>query len=373
MKKLIFRKLNIDIGVFFLISIICLTTIVWIIQAVNYLDLISEDGHGLKVYFSFTLFNLPKIISKILPFIFALSLFYTLLRYELNNELVIYWMNGVTKKKLAHLILQISFLYFLLQITLTTTVVPESLDKGRSYFRSSNVDMFSSVLKQKKFIDSVENLTIFVEKKEGNNLYKIIIKEKVDEYDSQIIIAQKGKIFSQKNKNKIVLINGKIIDNKKNNQNIVDFSEFNLDLSKYSSNTISHPKIQEMNSLDLIQCINKLREFKNVNKKIDFFLGCSNEIDNSIIEEFLKRFFGPIFIILIGLSSSLILIFNKDQKNYRLKSSLVFLISVFIIIISEISLRYSSSNISNIYIYTLIPFLLFIFIYSFLNFKFKKN
>ena len=135
MKKLIFRKLNIDIGVFFLISIICLTTIVWIIQAVNFLDLISEDGHGLKVYFSFTLFNLPKIISKILPFIFALSLFYTLLRYELNNELVIYWMNGVTKKKLAHLILQISFLYFLLQITLTTTIVPESLDKGRSYFR----------------------------------------------------------------------------------------------------------------------------------------------------------------------------------------------------------------------------------------------
>ena len=44
-----------------------------------------------------------------------------------------------------------------------------------------------------------------------------------------------------------------------------------------------------MNSLDLIQCINKLREFKNVNRKIDF-LGCSNEIDNSIIEEFLKDF-----------------------------------------------------------------------------------
>lgn len=373
MKKLIFRKLNLDIGIFFLISIFCLTTIVWIIQAVNYLDLISEDGHGLKVYFSFTLFNLPKIISKILPFIFALSLFFTLIRYELNNELVIYWMNGVTKRKLSHSILKISFLYFLVQIILTTIIVPESLDKGRSYFRSSNVDMFSSVLKQKKFIDSVKNLTIFVEQRDGNNLYKIIIKEKVNINDSQIIIAQKGKIINQKNKNKIILINGKIIDNKKNNQNIIDFSEFNLDLSKYNSNTISHPKTQEMNSFDLIYCVNKLREFKNVEKKLNFFLGCSNEIDNSIIEEFLKRFFGPVFVILIGLSSSLILIYNKDQKNYKLRSTVVFLISILIIIISEISLRYSSSSINNIYIYTLIPFLLFILLYSFLNIKFKKN
>ena len=65
----------------------------------------------ISLYFA----NLPKIVSKILPFIFALSLFYTLLRYEFNNELVIYWMNGVTKK-LAHLILQISFYIFLYRL-----------------------------------------------------------------------------------------------------------------------------------------------------------------------------------------------------------------------------------------------------------------
>lgn len=373
MKKLIFRKLSTDVGIFFLISIVCLTTIVWIIQAVNFLDLISEDGHSLKVYFSYTLFNLPKIISKILPFIFALSLFYTLFRYELNNELVIYWMNGVTKKKLTHSIIKISFFYFLIQIVLTTSIVPKSLDKGRSYFRSSNVDMFSSVLKQKKFIDSVENLTIFVEKKEENNLYKIIIKEKVNQNNSQIIIAQKGKIINEKNRNKIILINGKIIDNKENNQNIVDFSEFNLDLSKYNSNTISHPKIQEMNSINLIRCIGKLNRFKNSNKELDFFSGCSQIIGSSIIEEFLKRFFGPIFIFLIGLSTSLILIFNKDQKNYRINSSLIFLISILIIIISEILLKYSSSSINNIYIYTLIPVLLFLTIYSLIILKFNKS
>ena len=52
MKKLIFKKFAKDIGLFFFILIISVAIIVWIIQAVNFLDLVSEDGHSLKVYFS---------------------------------------------------------------------------------------------------------------------------------------------------------------------------------------------------------------------------------------------------------------------------------------------------------------------------------
>ena len=37
--------------------------IVWTIQAINYFDFVSEDGHGLKVYFLYTLLNFPKNYS----------------------------------------------------------------------------------------------------------------------------------------------------------------------------------------------------------------------------------------------------------------------------------------------------------------------
>ena len=165
MKKLIFKKISKDISLFFLITIISISVIIWIIQAVNFLDIISEDGHGLKVYFLYTLFSLPKIISKILPFIFMISIFYILIKYELNNELIIYWINGITKLNFVHTLVRISFIYFTLQVLLTTIIVPYTLDKGRSFFRSSDVDLFSSIIKQKKFIDGVKDLTIFVEKK----------------------------------------------------------------------------------------------------------------------------------------------------------------------------------------------------------------
>ena len=64
MKKLIFRKITKDISLFFLILIISLAVIVWIIQAVNYLDLISEDGHSLRVYLLLHSFFFTKIHRK---------------------------------------------------------------------------------------------------------------------------------------------------------------------------------------------------------------------------------------------------------------------------------------------------------------------
>ena len=111
MKKLIFKKIFGDIGQFFLISTACVAVIVWIIQAVNFLDIISEDGHSLRVYFLYTLYSLPKIISKILPFIFMISVFYVVIKYELNNELIIYWVNGVTKLNFTNNLIKISLIF----------------------------------------------------------------------------------------------------------------------------------------------------------------------------------------------------------------------------------------------------------------------
>ena len=376
MKKLIFKKITKDITLFFLISVTCVSIIVWIIQAVNYLDLISEDGHSLRVYFLYTLYSLPKIISKILPFIFMISVFYVIIKYELNNELIIYWINGITKLNFVNNIIKISILFFIIQLFLTSVIVPYTLDKGRSFFRSSNVDLFTSIIKERKFIDTVENLTIFVEKKENNLLRNILIKEKINKIQSQIIVAESGEIFNSKNfQKKIILNKGKIINTENNNQGIINFSKFDLDLSKFNTKTITHPKVQEMSSVNLFKCVNIINQFKqkkNDTKDKNFFLGCNLEISTAILEEFLKRFFSPLFIILIGTTSCLIIMTNKDEKSYKIKNFLNFSLGITFIIISEITLRFSGLDINNIIIYFLIPTSIFLMIYIYIFFN-NKN
>ena len=68
MKKILFRKILLDCLLFFFISLISTSIIIWVFQAVNFLDIIVEDGRDFIVYLSYSILNFPKIISKIIPF-----------------------------------------------------------------------------------------------------------------------------------------------------------------------------------------------------------------------------------------------------------------------------------------------------------------
>ena len=61
MNKLLYRKLSQDIIYFFLASSLSITLIIWVIQAVNFLDIVSEDGHSLRVYFVYSIFSNKRI------------------------------------------------------------------------------------------------------------------------------------------------------------------------------------------------------------------------------------------------------------------------------------------------------------------------
>ena len=116
MDKLIFRKFFYDVLIFFFISSLCITIIIWIVQAVNYLDIVSEDGHGLKTYFMYTFLSLPKIFSRTIIFVLFISIFYTINKYENTNEILVFWNNGIKKINFINFILKTSIIFIILQI-----------------------------------------------------------------------------------------------------------------------------------------------------------------------------------------------------------------------------------------------------------------
>ena len=205
MKKLIFTKFLKDVTSFFLLTAISMSLIVWVIQAVNYLEFVSEDGHSFKVYFMYTILNLPKVFSRILPFMFFLSLFYILTKYEEDNELIIFWLHGVKKMDFYKKLINYSLIYFFIQICLTAYIVPKSQDIARSYIRTSTLDFFPTLIKEKKFIDTVSKLTIYVDEKRSNgDLYNIFLKDYISSDESQIIYAERG-IIAKKNLNHFLI------------------------------------------------------------------------------------------------------------------------------------------------------------------------
>ena len=374
MKKIIFNKLQKEIFLFFLISSIALTLIIWVIQAVNYLDIVTEDGHSFKVYFLFTLLSLPKIFSQSLPFVFFLSVFYIVSDYEDKNQLLIYWSYGVNKLQVINQIIQLSLIFVIFQIIFSTIAVPYTQDKSRSFIRNSNLDFFPNLIKPKKFIDTVKGLTIFIdEKNEDGSFSKILLKDETNTNNVQIIIAEKGNIILKDDKKILLLNNGEILKVNKNNKTTsFNFRTTQFNLENYSSKTIKTPKVQEIATIDLIKCFDFLK--KNLNTSVVIrSLNCNSNFLKNIYQELFKRMYLPVYIALIGLIASLILLKSKNTQGYFSFKIKIFLTGIFFIILSDILLNYTGNKIINNLIYIVIPVFSFLIIYQILFLKLRKK
>ena len=366
MKKLIFRKITKDTIAFFLLITIIFGSIVWVIQAVNYLDYVTEDGHGLKTYFLFTLFSFPKIISKLIPFVFFIALFFTLINYETKNELYVLWANGISKLEFINKILVISIFVLLFQIFFSAFLSPFTQYKARLFLKESNIDFFTSLIKEGKFINVVKGLTIFIDKKKSNNTFTNIFIDDSSKAQNRIIYAKTGKIVENNKKKIFILNNGQILNKEKSKFNIFQFEEINFDLSNYNTNTILAPKIQEIETVQLLNCYMRLNRKSFIDQE-NYDFSCEDSIIKEIKEEMLKRLFKPIYIPVVALISCILIMKPNSDIFFNRARNMSFLLGFFLLVLSESLLRYSISSNLMFLFYIMTPFLFFFSTYFFLN------
>ena len=115
MRNTIYRYFFKEFISVFALTLISISIIIWIVQSVNYLDFVTDDGHSFNVYFTFSLLNIPKVLSRLIPLVFMISLLVTILQFEKNNELLILWTSGLNKIKIVNLAFKISILITLFQ------------------------------------------------------------------------------------------------------------------------------------------------------------------------------------------------------------------------------------------------------------------
>ena len=361
---------------FFLIALISSSTIIWVFQAVNFLDIMIEDGRDYMVYISYSLLNFPKILSKLYPFVLFFSLFYVLSKYEINNELIIFWNFGVDKFQFINFILKVSLFLFFIQIIFTSFVVPKSQEIARSFLRESNVNFLGNFIKPKRFNDTIKGVTIYSEKKDENGyLYNLFIKKDIGKENFEITYAKKG-IFKEVNSNPLLLLfDGETVSNKNSKITNFSFSKSDFFLSNLKANTITVKKTQELSTLDILQCIVNLYKldldlFKNKNLQIN---NCRKTNLINILKEFYKRLIIPIYIPILMLIPYFLILSSKENNNYSKLKLLTFVVGVITIIFSETTIRFISIDLIKNSLILISPFSIFIFLYLIFFFKLTFN
>ena len=123
----------------FITILLSLSLIAWTVRAVNFLDLIVENGYAVSTYFKFSLLNLFGIIPKFIPLAFLSALTIFIIKQIQENELVILWTSGVKKIQIINLFFFFSIFIALFHLVFSAIISPYALNKSRMLLSNKNL------------------------------------------------------------------------------------------------------------------------------------------------------------------------------------------------------------------------------------------
>ena len=135
MKNRIYKYFFHEFLRYFSVVIFGLTAVIWTIQAVNFLDLVTDDGHAFRIYLLYSILNVPKMLTKLIPFSFLIASILTILKLEKDNELIVLWTSGLNKIYIVNLVFRISILIMIMQLIMSVIINPQTLNTSRTLLK----------------------------------------------------------------------------------------------------------------------------------------------------------------------------------------------------------------------------------------------
>ena len=359
----------------FFIVLFAFTVIAWAARAVNFLDLIVDNGVSFKTYMLYSGFQLSNILTKFVPVSFLLALTLSIIKLKKNNELLILWLTGIKKYKVINFFFFLSVLILIFQFTLGTFITPYLLQKSRILISSTPVQILSTVIKSNTFSDSFEGTTIYTEKKTSRNEFEKItiidysknfqsLSSNPEKTSEVIIVANTGLI----DRTKLFLKNGTIQTKTSDNQlENISFESLELPLDSLSTRTIKKLKLQEISTKTLFKCLN--------NGDLNEEIACPrNNISKNVTETLSRRMGMPLYIPFVSLIMSFLLISNLRKTKFVIyKNYFYFSISFMILVAAEVMVRFTGFSETNLLLYIFFPMIMCPIIYIYLLKQFKKE
>ena len=356
----------------FLVILFGLSIIAWTVRAVNFLDLIVENGYSILTYFQYSFLNLAAILTKLIPLSFLLSLMIFLVKQIQDNEFIILWTSGVKKLKIVNLLFFVSIFVLLFYIIFSAFVTPYALNKSRNLLNKEGFNSFLPTIRVQQFSDSFTGFTFIVEEKFENEVKNIFMYDKSNalknltsnqsETTATTVIAKEGIVKDRK----MFLFDGSIITTNRNNgeNDIVKFEQINIDLKNLKTGTIKQFKFQETSSINLVNCI--------INPSA-IIINCNENVNSEIITVLNRRFFLPFYLPVVALICSFLLIKTQSKKNYFLNKYSIFVLGFLVLIYSELIIRFTGISKVIGTLFVISPFILIPIIYLFLILKLNRE
>jgi lipopolysaccharide export system permease protein len=212
-----------------------LTSIVWLTQALRFIDFIVNQGVSIGIFLKLTALLVPSLVFMILPPAMLVAVLFVYNKLRADSELVVMQAAGLSRWKLVIPALEVATMVTLLAYVIALYLQPVSFRQFRemqSFLRNNYV---SILLQEGVFSTPVDGLTVFIrERDKDNTLHGILVHDNRQPDKAVTMMAEEGRLVETPQGPRFLLSNGNRQERNKDRLSFLNFQSYTLDISLYT-------------------------------------------------------------------------------------------------------------------------------------------
>lgn len=238
----------------FLAGLLALTGLVWVTQALRQVDLMTNKGQSLLVFFTITGLTLPSLVAIIAPFALFAGVLYCLNKLNGDSELVVMSASGVSPGRLLRPFLALFTVVFALEAALYIDVMPWSFDAIETMTTLVRADFIANLARPGAFNQLDAGFVFhFRERGADGSLHGVFMQDRRDPAHITTYISESGKTVAKDGQTYLVLSKGSYQRPERSGDSaIVTFDDYAIDLSQFIHKGDSIKRPRERGTLQLL-------------------------------------------------------------------------------------------------------------------------
>ena len=241
----------------FLIALIALTGVIWVVQALLQLSLLTTKSQSIIIFLYATGIAIPPLLMFIAPIALFIAAVYTLNKLNGDSELIVMNAAGLSPLRVLKPFLIIGVLVSVLVAIITLYVMPASFRSARDLNALIRTSV-SSIMQEGRFI-YFAGLTFHCrEKNKDGTLINVLVEDRRDVKVTSTYLAARGVISDIDGVSYLVLEKGSLHKQESHqaDTNIVAFDRYAIDLNIFTPDTKNSFKARERPTLELMSIRN---------------------------------------------------------------------------------------------------------------------
>jgi len=219
-----------------------LTSIVWLTQALRFIDFIVNQGVSIMVFLKLTILLIPSLLLMILPPALFCSVLFVYNKLKVESELIVMQAAGLSKWRLGIPAMQVAVLVMLLAYSIALYLQPVSYTRFRDMQAFLRNNYASILLQEGVFSNPVEGLTVFLRERDKDGiLHGILVHDNRDPKATVTMLAEEGKLVETPQGPRFLLMHGNRQEINNGKLSFLTFDNYTMDISLYAKQMGARP------------------------------------------------------------------------------------------------------------------------------------